>query len=118
MILIHLPGPWSPAPGPCANTRAHARRSASAVVAGPHMRRANSACAIHTTGPAGSNSTTPPSCPSRTTPNERQPLQALSWYSTNSPAVLGEKSSHASRRAASSHAQASGQYIAGNGSTS
>jgi hypothetical protein len=99
------------------NSRAHAIRDA-ATVSFPHMRRAYSTCMIASAGDAGSNRITPPSCPSRNTPNERQPRQALRCNSTNSSGVLGEKSSHAIARAASSHAHASGQYIAGNGSTS
>jgi hypothetical protein len=99
------------------NSRAHAIRDA-ATVSFPHMRRAYSTCMIASAGDAGSNRITPPSCPSRNTPNERQPRQASRCNSTNSSGVLGEKSSHACERAASSHAHASGQYIAGNGSTS
>jgi hypothetical protein len=98
--------------------RPSAWRSASAALAWSQNRRLKSMCAIARAGVAISNRRAPPICPSLLAAKVRQVADTLMEYSTNSSAVLGEKSSHTIRRRSFTQLQAIGQAQVGKGSVS
>lgn len=94
--------------------RAQACREA-ATAPSTLIRRLNNTCMTANAGETGSNSRAPAICPSRLAAKVRQP-RVLQEYSTYSSAVLGEKSSHSTRRCRSTQLHTIGQAQEGKGS--